>query len=139
MEGMLRVCLLLACALTSGLGQSNPSEMVEGKLVVREGRPSALAIAGRGAVTLQGDSETQKVLHDKRLDGADLKARGRFTGEAQFTVDPLHTKAMLVRKDGRLRLITYWCEICSIRTYSPGECWCCQRETTLDLRDPDAQ
>jgi hypothetical protein len=139
MEIMLRVCLLLACALTSGLAQSNPSQTIEGKLVVRAGQPSTLATADRGVVTLQSDPETEKVLHDKRLDGADLKARGRFTGAAQFTVDPLHTKAMLVRKDGRLKLITYWCEICSIRTYSPGECWCCQRETTLDLRDPDAQ
>jgi hypothetical protein len=136
---MLRVCLLLACALAAGLAQSKPSEAIEGKLVVREGQPSALATGNRGTVTLEGDPDTRKVLQDKRLDGADLKARGHFTDGGHFAVDPIHTKAMFVRKDGRLKLITYWCEICSIRTYTPGECWCCQRETTLDLRDPDAQ
>jgi hypothetical protein len=112
---------------------------VEGKLVVREGKPPALATADRGTLLLEGDPDTTKILNDKRLDGVDLRARGHSSGSGRFTVDPVHTKAMLVRKDGRLKLITYWCEICSIRTYSPGECWCCQRETTLDLRDPDAQ
>ena len=136
---MLRLCLLVACALPLAQAQSNSATTIEGKLVVRQGQPSALATQAHGTVTLDADPETQKVLHDKRLDGAELKARGRFTAPARFTVDPIHTKAMLVRKDGRLKLITYWCEICSIRTYSPGECWCCQRETTLDLRDPDAQ
>jgi hypothetical protein len=47
------------------------------------------------------------------------------------------TRAVLVRQGGRLKYVTYWCEVCSIRSYAPGPCWCCQRETTLDLRDPD--
>jgi hypothetical protein len=34
-------------------------------------------------------------------------------------------------------MITYWCDVCSIRAYTPGPCVCCQQETTLDLRDPD--
>jgi hypothetical protein len=38
-----------------------------------------------------------------------------------------------------VKVITYWCDVCSIRTYTPGKCWCCQQETTLDLRDPDQQ
>jgi len=42
-----------------------------------------------------------------------------------------------VRQDGKLKLVTYWCDICAIRAYTPGPCVCCQRETTLDLRDPD--
>ena len=136
---MVRVCLLLVCAVAAGTAQSNTTETIEGKLTVREGQPSALVTAGRGTVTLEGDADTQKVLHDRRLDGTELRARGRFVEPGRFAVDPIHTKAMLVRKNGRLKLITYWCEICSIRTYSPGECWCCQQETTLDLRDPDAQ
>jgi hypothetical protein len=133
----MRVWLLLALALASVFAESG-SETLEGKLLVREGKP-ALATAGRGTVALEGDEPTRKVLNDKRLDGVELKARGHFVAPGRFAVDPIHTRAMLVRKDGRLKLITYWCEICSIRTYSPGECWCCQRETTLDLRDPDDQ
>ena len=77
------------------------------------------------------------MLNDKRLAGFDLEAKGHFTAPDRFQVDPIHTRAMLVHKDGQAKLITYWCDICSIRTYSPGLCWCCQQETTLDLRDPD--
>jgi hypothetical protein len=29
--------------------------------------------------------------------------------------------------------------VCNIRAYTPGPCVCCQRETTLDLIDPDAK
>ena len=43
----------------------------------------------------------------------------------------------LAEKDGHVKVITYWCDVCSIRTYTPGPCWCCQKETLLDLRDPD--
>ena len=39
--------------------------------------------------------------------------------------------------DGSRYEIDYWCDVCSIRSYSPGLCWCCQQETTLDLRDPN--
>ena len=62
---------------------------------------------------------------------------GRFTAPDQFVVDPIHTRAMFVHKDGHVKVITYWCDVCSIRTYTPGPCWCCQKETLLDLRDPD--
>ena len=34
-------------------------------------------------------------------------------------------------------MVTYWCEVCAIRSYTPGLCVCCRDETTLDLRDPD--
>ena len=54
-------------------------------------------------------------------------------------VDPMHTKAMFVYKDGKKSRITYWCDLCSIRTYTPGICMCCQQETQLDLRDPDKE
>jgi hypothetical protein len=63
------------------------------------------------------------VLNDKRLAGFDLEAKGRFTG-------PVH-------KDGHVKVITYWCDVCSIRTYTPGPCRCGQKEPLLDLRDPD--
>ena len=45
--------------------------------------------------------------------------------------------ALLVHQNGKLKMITYWCDVCSIRAYAPGPCVCCQKETTLELRDPD--
>ena len=114
------------------------SETLHGKLVQRDGQPPALD-TGSKLVPLDGDKATLGVVNDKRLNGVEMQAKGHFASPGVFLIDPIHTRAILVRRDGKLKLVTYWCDICSIRTYSPGPCWCCQRETTLDLRDPDAQ
>ena len=42
---------------------------------------------------------------------------------------------MLVHRDGKKYTISYWCPVCSIRTYTPGKCMCCQEETHLDLEE----
>ncbi|HUS06612.1 MAG TPA: hypothetical protein VMZ52_09965, partial [Bryobacteraceae bacterium] len=86
---------------------------------------------------LSGDEPTLGVLKDARLAGADFEALGHATGAGQFTIDPIHTRALFVHKDGKRLMVTYWCDICYIRTYTPGNCWCCQEDTRLDLRDPD--
>jgi len=88
-------------------------------------------------VILDGDEPTRQVLGDRRLNGFEVEAKGRFTAPDRFLIDPIHTRGLLVRQGGKLRMITYWCDTCSIRSYTPGPCVCCQRETTLDLRDPD--
>lgn len=73
------------------------------------------------------------VLNDKRLAGSDLEAIGHFESPEHFEVDPIHLKSMFVHKDGKRFQITYWCDVCYIRTYTPGPCWCCQKPTDLDL------
>jgi len=75
------------------------------------------------------------VLNDKRLAGMDLEAIGHFNSPGQFEVDPIHTKALFVHQNGKKLYITYWCDVCYIRTYAPGICVCCQKYTDLDLRD----
>jgi hypothetical protein len=88
---------------------------------------------------LSGDEDTQKVLHDPRLAGVTLEAIGHFAAPGQFAVEPIFEKNMFVPKDGKRLRITYWCDICSIRTYAPGVCVCCQKWTDLDLRDPNQE
>jgi hypothetical protein len=134
----MRVCVaLLVCALLPCLAQTPKSEAIRGKLSQHNGEPPALETDGHKMIRLDGDDATRGVINDKRLAGVEMEARGHFTAPDKFQIDPIHTKAILVRRDGHLKLVTYWCDVCSIRTYSPGPCWCCQRETTLDLRDPD--
>jgi hypothetical protein len=125
--------LLVLSALALGC----TAETVRGKLTETPGKPPAVITAEGKRIELDGDQETRGVLNDKRLDGFDLQAKGHFTAPGRFQVDPIHTRAILAYKDGRARLVTYWCDTCSIRTYTPGLCWCCQKETTLDLRDPN--
>jgi hypothetical protein len=112
---------------------------LQGKLIVREGKPAALETPDHKLVQLTGDNPTQKVLGDSRLNGFEIQAKGHFTSPGQFQLDPIHTRSMLVNRDGHLRMVTYWCDVCSIRAYTPGPCVCCQQETVLDLRDPDKQ
>lgn len=75
------------------------------------------------------------VLNDKRLLGADLEAIGHFNSPGRFEVDSMHTKALIVHKDGKKLYVTYWCDVCYIRTFTPGTCVCCQKYTDLDLRE----
>jgi len=115
----------------------HPSDTLRGKLVLRDGQPPAVETAERKLVILDGDEPTRKVLGDQRLNGFEVEAKGRFSAADRFLIDPIHTRALLVRQGGKLRMVTYWCDLCSIRSYTPGPCVCCQRETTLELRDPD--
>jgi len=136
------VCLLgvLGAALWAADVKPTPApNVVRGKLVIREGQPAQLETAEHETVVLDGDEDTRKILADTRLNGFEVEARGHFTAPGHFLIDPIHTHHFLVRQDGKLKLVTYWCDICAIRAYTPGPCVCCQRETTLDLRDPDQQ
>jgi hypothetical protein len=90
-----------------------------------------------GRVTrLRGDEETKLVLDDPRLEGMDFEALGRAKGPEEFEIGPIHERNMWVHRDGKRLMVTYWCPICYIRTYSPGLCMCCREDTKLDLRDP---
>jgi len=126
----------LVPVLVLALGCS--AETVKGKLTQRPSKPPAIATPDGKLIELDGDEETRGVLRDKRLAGFELEAKGHFTTPLRFQVDPIHTRAVTVFQNGKPRLVTYWCEVCSIRTYTPGLCWCCQKDTALDLRDPDA-
>lgn len=128
--------LLLAVASLC-FAQSPKPEVLRGRLTQGAGGLPSLETADHKLVELEGDADTRKVLADARLNGYELEAKGHYTSPGHFLVDPIHTKAVMVRKDGRLKYVTYWCDVCSIRSYAPGPCWCCQEETTLDLRDPD--
>jgi hypothetical protein len=135
----MRFCLCFVATVAAGLAASTPPghETLRGQLDLREGQPPVLETASRQKVVLDGDETTRKVLGDLRVNGFEVEVKGHFTSPGNFLIDASHTHPLLVRKDGHLKLITYWCDLCSIRAYTPGPCACCQRETTLDLRDPD--
>jgi hypothetical protein len=98
------------------------ADSLHGKLVLRDGQPPALETAEHKLVTLDGDEPTRKVLGDRRLNGFEVEAKGRFTAPDRFLIDPIHTHGMLVRQDGKLKMVTYWCDTCSIRSFTPGPC-----------------
>jgi hypothetical protein len=107
---------------------------LRGKLV-RSGDKPALEMGDKKTVYLEGDEPTVGVLNDKRLWGTDFEVVGHFNSPGRFEIDPIHTRAMFVHKEGKRLTISYWCEVCYIRTYTPGTCVCCQKYTDLDLKD----
>jgi len=130
------LCLLAAAALCLA-ADSKQSVTVRGKLVVKDGQTAVLETADHKTIKLDGDNNTLKVLGDTRLNGFQAQAKGHFEAPDRFMIDPPHTKPLLVEKDGHLKLISYWCDVCTVRASTPGPCVCCQKETALDLIDPD--
>jgi len=127
--GLLRIATF-ACASVPGLS-------IRGKLARSSDQKPALEISPGKLVYLDGDDATRGVLNDKRLLGTDFETVGHFNSPDHFEIDPIHTRSMFVHKDGKRLLITYWCDVCYIRTYTPGTCVCCQKYTDLDLRESD--
>jgi hypothetical protein len=145
MKEMRRLALSLlatftvVCFADSPKAPETASAAVHGTLVQRENQTPAIETADHKLIVLAGDGATEHVLHDKRLAGLDLEAKGHFIAADRFQVDPFYTRALYAIKDGKRLMVTYWCEICSIRQYEPGPCWCCQRETKLDLHEPNPE
>jgi hypothetical protein len=135
----MRGCLVLFAALCAFAADSPKTETLTGKLVLAAGKSPVVETSTRQTILLDGDDSTRRILADQRLDGFTVQAKGHFTAPGRFLIDPIHTRAMMVRLDGKLKMITYWCDVCNIRGDTPGPCPCCQKETLLDLRDPGAQ
>jgi len=93
-----------------------------------------LRTASGERVLLEADEDSLKVLRDPRLAGREMEIFGTRRGASHFRAGPFHEKNILVIKGGNKYIVTYWCDVCSIRSYTPGQCVCCQEETELDLR-----
>jgi hypothetical protein len=123
-----RAVFLLPGLLLAVAGEKS----LRGKLA--EGRK--LDVGGR-LVSLECDEPVGKVLDDERLIGTEFEVQGEMAGEGKFVIDGIHTKPLYTFVKGEKLGVSYWCEICYIRTYSPGKCWCCQEYTKLDPKDPN--
>ena len=122
--------------MAASIWASPAQTSLRGKLVQNEGKPPAIETAGHKLVLVEGEPETLAVLSDDRLKDADLELLGAFAAPDRFTVGSFYTtKSMLVHKDGKRYTISYWCPVCSIRTYTPGKCMCCQQDTHLELEE----
>ena len=112
------------------------SVALRGKLETPDAESAALRLRDGSLVQLHGDEQTEKVLHDERLKGLDFEAVGRRGADGSLTILPIHLAALFVYEKGKRLRVTYYCDVCSIRTYSPGVCMCCRKDTRIDLVDP---
>jgi hypothetical protein len=100
--------------------------------------PGMLTTPQGKKIALAGDEPSTLVLNDVRLNGLDVEVVGIRQGD-RFTINPIHLRGIWVHQKGQRLMVTYWCDICYIRTYSPGICWCCQEDTRFDPKDPNSK
>lgn len=110
---------------------------LRGQLRQTPGQPPVIETADHKRVVVRGDDPTMKVLTDERLNGSDFEAHGNFTGGEVFEVNHIHVPSLFVYRGGKRLQVSYWCDVCYIRTSSPGKCWCCQKQTDLDPVAPE--
>jgi hypothetical protein len=134
---MHRRALLLLIPMAPVCFAAGGTSPLRGKLTQQPGKPPAIETEGHQLVLLTGDKPTEAILKDKRLAGMEFEVMGHFSSQAEYAVDPIEKRALLVHKDNKIYRVTYYCDVCSIRTYFPGPCMCCQEETRLDLIDPN--
>ncbi len=126
-----------AAAVTLRAAATEGKTVLRGKLASGTNGTPVLRTSDGRSVPLHGDEETTLVLHDKRLIPYQFEVIGTLEPNQVFEINPIHLAALWAYQNGSRKRVTYWCDICAIRTYSPGLCSCCRNETQLDLRDPD--
>jgi hypothetical protein len=131
-----RFLVMFPCTAAVLVAADTAGMPFRGRLVKGPGGQAALQTADGKTLLLTGDDDTVGVLNDQRLAGADFEIVGTLKGDT-VAINPIHTAALFAYKDGKRLRVTYWCDVCAIRTYTPGLCWCCREDTVLDLRDPD--
>jgi hypothetical protein len=86
-------------------------------------------------IALAGEDDAVAVWNDPRVIGSDFEVEGRMRADGVFEAAPMWQAPLFVYKDGKRLYVTYWCDVCAIRTYTPGICWCCREDTAYDPRD----
>ena len=87
---MRRRLFLQAMAAATAFAADSQIATVRGKLMVREGKPSTVETPESESIALDGDEPTQKVLNDRRLNGFEIEAKGKFSAPGRFTLSAAH-------------------------------------------------
>ncbi len=99
-------------------------QVLEGVLQSGTDRLPNLAIGDKTLHLKSDDEKIAATLRDERLSGRELRVVGSAGKDGSFNV-----RDFFVIRDGKPYKIIYFCEICNITTFSPGNCLCCQRPT----------
>ena len=119
------LALIGLAALLAGSSMA-ANQVLRGRLRQEPGKPPVIQTADQKTYTFAGDEFTRAQMADPKLNGREMELEGRFASPGQFEAIRIFTL-----KDGKRHKVTYWCDVCSIRTHMPGRCMCCQAETEL--------
>ncbi len=117
MKSAALICILLAVAAQDAA--------LQGRLVVEPGKPPVLESGGTPVRLTSARRSIRDTLQDSRISGKELKVIGRSQPDGLFEVDEFY----VVRPDGALYRLVYFCSVCNITRFGPGKCECCQQPT----------
>ena len=132
---LVRTALLLALTLLAGSALAEtPSgqttirgHVVPSKPVVQHSDETVKLIGEDGKTyQLVVEADNYHTLHDPKLAGRLWEIVGHPQEAGRFEVRQLFTIV-----DGVRHKVQYYCEICHIVSYRPGQCMCCQEEVEL--------
>ena len=111
---------------------ADSTELLRGRLETRadgdpqKDTPLTFVTSEGKRIPVAGDRFSNGQLLDPRLAEREWELEGKFQSDGQFEILKLFTM-----RQGKRHRVTYWCEICYIRSHEPGRCMCCQAETEL--------
>ncbi len=97
---------------------------LQGKLVVRDQSGARLDYDGKTVHLTSDRRSIADTLSDSRLSGRELRVVGKPGKDGSFEVHEF-----FVVHGNKLYRVIYYCEVCNITTFSPGNCVCCQNPT----------
>lgn len=129
---MTRRIVILGLGALAAWAETKPAagmKAVRGTLLLEEGRaadPLRLVMESGETLTLAAEGDTYYSLHDPKLAQRTWEFEGQTLGDGRFDILKMFTIV-----DGKRHKVTYYCEVCHITSYRPGECMCCQDEVEL--------
>jgi hypothetical protein len=121
---------LCSITLVLALAQAQPGSgrmlELEGELRLRDDVP--YLSTGDGEIRLGGEtSPIDETLRDPRIAGRRFRVKGKRLPSGAFDVEEF-----FVVRDGKALRLVYFCAVCNITSYHPGDCDCC-REPTVPI------
>ncbi len=110
------------------------SATIDGLIIAGKSQVPVLQTRDKRIGLYAGDESLKETLRDPRVSGKHLRLEGRYRTDGSFEV----TDVYVVHPDGLYRII-YFCNVCHITAFKPGNCVCCQQPTELQevpLTDP---
>lgn len=127
-------CLLVCITLHASLALAKEAATIKGKLNIVPGKAPVLESQGNSISLLSANESISETLKDPRNSGKQLEVKGEFRKDGSLDV----SEFWVIHPDGLYKII-YYCIVCHITAFSPGNCMCCQEPTApeeIPLTDP---
>lgn len=118
---MIRCGFIVFLLLSSAAYAADQNISVQGTVIITQGKARLVRPKEKDAFLTSSDPLTAAIFQDSRISGKDMKLEGKFLPDGSFEIKQFH----IVHGDSLYRLI-YFCEVCNIHAFSPGDCVCCQ-------------